>query len=121
MRSAPVIAAAVWWSLAATVAGQQVTPATQPPHNPGQEVASEQAQGPALDIGPAQLRIGGYLGVTGIYRSTNSGGGPGTNFATTPYDGTVAGSVSETRLSAQSSRISIRVDAPFPEARFKRL
>jgi hypothetical protein len=102
--------------------GQTQPPATpEPPHNPTQEVAGEQARGPALDVGPAKLRIGGYLGVTGIYRSTNSGGGPGTNFATTPYVDTLQGSVSEFRLSAQSSRISIRVDAPFPEARFRNL
>lgn len=93
----------------------------QPPHNPGQEIAGEQAEGATLDIGPAKLRIGGYLGVTGLYRSTNSGGGPGTNFGTIPYEDTLPGNVSETRLTAQSSRISIRVDAPFPEARFRNL
>ena len=67
--------------------------------------------------------IGGYLGVTGIYRSTNSGGGTGTSFASIPYEDTVQGNVSETRLSAQSSRISLRVDADFPEpeTRFRRL
>ena len=141
MRAVSCIAVLVWWGLAATGAGQEPQPAgevssgspapavqSQPqppppptPHNPGQEVAGERAEGPALDIGPAKLRVGGYLGVTGIYRSTNSGGGPGTNFATTPYDDTLPGSVSETRLSAQSSRLSIRVDAAFSEARFNRL
>ena len=141
MRAALVIVCVVWWSAAAATAGQQQAPAadgtsgtpapavqgqpqppvTPPPHNPGQEVAGEQAEGPALDVGPAKLRVGGYLGATGIYRSTNSGGGPGTNFATTPYDDTLPGSVSETRLSAQSSRLSIRVDAAFTEARFSRL
>lgn len=111
----------------ATAAGPAVDPAQPPaggpqrPHNPGQEVAGEQAEGAMLDVGPARLRIGGYLGVTGIYRSTNSGGGPGTNFATTPYEDTRPGAVSETRLTAQSSRLSIRVDAPFPEARFQSL
>ena len=76
-----------------------------------------------MEIGPARLRIGGYLGVTGIYRSTNSGGGPGTSFASIPYRDTLQGNVSETRLSAQSSRISLRVDAEFPEpdTRFRRL
>lgn len=74
-----------------------------------------------MDVGPARLRIGGYVGVTGIYRSTNSGGGPGTNFATIPFEDTLPGNVSETRLTAQSSRLSIRVDAPFPEARFRSL
>ena len=33
----------------------------------------------------------------------------------------MAGSVSETRLTAQSSRLSIRVDAPFTEARFRNI
>src|ERR1044072_1159306 len=59
----------------------------------------------------------------GIYRSTNSGGGMGTNFASIPYENTLQGNVSETRLTAQSSRISLRVDAEFPEpeTRFRRL
>ena len=59
--------------------------AGQQPANPTQEIAREQPEGPALEIGPARLRIGGYLGVTGIYRSTNSGGGTGTSFASITY------------------------------------
>ena len=129
--------AAIWVFLAVPIAGQQpgapdqavsappsaqtAQPPAGRPLNPAQEVSGEQAEGQALDIGPARLRIGGYLGVTGIYRSTNSGGGPGTSFGVIPYEDTLQGNVSEARLSAQSSRISIRVDAPFPEARFRRL
>ena len=46
----------------------------------------------------------------------------GTNFATIPYADTVQGNVSESRLSAQASRLSIRVDADYPEGpRFHRL
>ena len=105
-----------------TPQAQQV-PAPPRPANPTQEIAGEKPEGPALEVGPARLRIGGYLGVTGIYRSTNIGGGIGTSFATIPYTDTVQGNVSETRLSAQSSRISLRVDAEFPEpdTRFRRL
>ncbi len=114
---------------ASVTAGQEVppppqqVPAAEQPANPTQEIAGEQPEGPALEIGPARLRVGGYLGVTGIYRSTNSGGGPGTSFASIPYEDTVQGNVSEARLSAQSSRISLRVDAEFPEpdTRFRRL
>jgi hypothetical protein len=104
-------------------ASSQAPKPVQQPANPTQEVAREQPEGPALAAGPARIRLGGYLGVTGIYRSTNSGGGPGTNFATIPYEDLVEGNVSETRLSAQSSRISLRVDADFPEpeTRFRRL
>jgi hypothetical protein len=127
-------ATAVLCLLFASISGGQdvsTTPAPQAqqvqapprPANPTQEIAGEKPEGPALEIGPARLRIGGYLGVTGIYRSTNIGGGTGTSFASIPYRDTVQGNVSETRLSAQSSRISLRVDAEFPEpdTRFRRL
>src|SRR5262252_8469436 len=91
------------------------TPSGQPPVNPTQEIAKETPEGPALLAGPTEIRIGGYLGVTGIFRSTNNGGGTGTNFATIPYDDAAAGNVSEARLSAQPSRLSIRVNAaPVP-------
>jgi hypothetical protein len=94
----------------------------QPPLNPSQEVAKEKPDGPSIAAGPAKLRIGGYVGLHGIYRSTNSGGGVGTSFGSTPYANTVQGNVSESRLSAQASRLSIRVDADYPdEARFRRL
>ena len=109
----------------ATVAAAQPAPPSQlPPRplNPTQEIAKEQPEGPSLAVGPARLRIGGYVGLHGIYRSTNSGGGVGTNFATIPYADTVQGNVSESRLSAQASRLSIRVDADYPEGpRFNRL
>jgi hypothetical protein len=112
--------------LVVAVPGAAQTPPTQPPEqkplNPTQEIAREQAEGPALAAGPAKIRIGGYVGLHGIYRSTNSGGGVGTSFASIPYEDTVRGNVSETRLSAQASRLSLRVDADFPQdARFRRL
>ena len=112
--------------LVIAVAGAAQTPPAQPaeqkPLNPTQEIAKEQAEGPALAVGPAKLRIGGYVGLHGIYRSTNSGGGVGTSFASIPYEDTIRGNVSETRLSAQASRLSLRVDADFPQdARFRRL
>jgi hypothetical protein len=109
----------------ATVAAAQ-TPSGQPaearPLDPSQEIAKEQPAGPAIAVGPAKLRVGGYVGLHAIYRSTNSGGGVGTNFATTPYADIVQGNVSESRLTAQASRLSIRVDADYPEGpRFHRL
>ena len=91
--------------------------------NPTQEIAEEQAEGSALEVGAVELRIGGYLGVTGMYRSTNSGGGRGHIVRVDPYEDGVEGNVRETRLSAESSRLSLRVDAEFPEAgeRFNRM
>ncbi|HJZ73556.1 MAG TPA: hypothetical protein VKE51_17560 [Vicinamibacterales bacterium] len=93
---------------------QQTAPGQQP-LNPSQELAKEQPEGNALQVGPAELRIGGYLGLTGIHRSTNGGGGTGTDFESLPYPDTLEGNVSETRFSAQQSRISLRVDADVPE------
>src|SRR5262245_17572073 len=95
---------------ASSAAGQ--TPPTPPEQmNPTQEVAGEKPSGPAIVAGPTEIRIGGYLGLTGSYRSTASGGSPGTSFASIPYDDTVTGNVSEARLTAQASRLSIRVNA----------
>ena len=93
------------------------------PLNPTQEVAGEKTEGPAITVGSAQLRVGGYLGVTGLYRSTNGGGGTGTSFASIPYKDQLQGNVSESRLTAQASKISLRVDADFPEdrPRFRKL
>src|SRR5262245_13380898 len=76
--------------------------------NPTQEIAKETPEGPALNAGPTEIRISGYLGVTGIFRSTNVGGGTGTSFASIPYNDTVEGNLSEARVTAQSSRLSIR-------------
>jgi hypothetical protein len=97
--------------VALPAAGQQTPPPAPEPANPTQEVAGETPSGPAIVAGSTEIRIGGYLGLTGIYHSTASGGSPGTSFASIPYDDTILGTVSETRLSAQPSRLSIRVNA----------
>lgn len=67
---------------------------------------------------PLQLRIGsatitpvGFMDFTAVYRSTNPGSGIGTNFGSVPYNNAVNGNISEFRLSAQNSRIGLRVDA----------
>src|SRR5262245_25857076 len=56
---------------------------------PQQEIAGREPTGPAIPVGPARLRIGGYLGLTAIYRSTNVSGGTGTNFNSIPFENTV--------------------------------
>jgi len=69
---------------------------------------------------PLQLKIGdayiipvGFMDMTSVTRSTNPGTGIGTNFGSIPYKGTQAGSLTETRLSPQNSRIGARIDAGF--------
>src|SRR5262245_14759692 len=84
--------------LAPCVVEGQTSQTPQPPQrplNPTQEVAGEVPAGPSIAIGPAELRVGGYLGLTGLHRSTNGGGGTGTSFAALPYADTLRGNVSE--------------------------
>ena len=76
-----------------------------------QEVAEEKPVQPALQLGPAKLRFIGYVALTGLYRSNNSGGNVGTSFGGIPFDNTVAGHQTEFRLSPQSTRFAIRADA----------
>lgn len=117
-RKLPAVAALILCSSGPALAQAVSSPPNQQPEqNPTQEIAKEQPEGPAIIVGPTQIRIGGYLGLTGIFRSTNSGGGPGTDFAGIPYSDTVQGNVSEARLSAQASRLSIRINAPASSGR----
>jgi hypothetical protein len=70
--------------------------------------------------GPMQIRLGnativpvGFLDMTSITRSTNTGNGIATNFGSIPYGNTQLGSLTESRLSVQNSRLGMRVDTGF--------
>jgi hypothetical protein len=77
----------------------------------GPEIADVTPDTPAVALGPARLRLIGYPALTSLWRSTNSGGNVGTSFASLPFSSTVPGNTSEFRLSPQSTRLAIRVDA----------
>jgi hypothetical protein len=77
----------------------------------GPEIADVTPDTPALNLGPAKVRLIGYTALTGLYRTTNSGGNVGTSFANLPFNNTVPGNTSEFRLSAQSTRLAVRADA----------
>jgi hypothetical protein len=68
----------------------------------------------AIHVGDADLLLGGFLDLTSITRSTATGNGIGTNFSNFPFTTTPAGAVnptgnlSETRFSAQNSRLSLQ-------------
>jgi hypothetical protein len=100
----------------------QVKPSDQQPLSPeaqhveeelqrGPEIADVTPNTPKLQLGPAAVRIIGYPALTTVYRTTNSGGNVGTNFTGIPFSDTVPGNASEFRLSTQSTRLAIRVDA----------
>lgn len=74
-------------------------------------VAGAQESPLQLHIGSASITPVGFMDFTAVFRSTNPGSGIGTNFGSIPYNTGVNGNISEFRLSAQNSRIGLRVDA----------
>jgi hypothetical protein len=76
----------------------------------GPEIADPKPDTPALNLGPAKLRILGYPSMTVLYRSTNSGGNVGTSFAGLPFGNAWQGNTSEFRISPQSTRLALRAD-----------
>ena len=64
----------------------------------------------AFHLGSATFTPSGWVDFTAYLRSTDVGSGLGTNFLSIPYSNTPQGGLSETRLTAQSSRFAFRVD-----------
>jgi hypothetical protein len=60
-------------------------------------------------IGDAEFTPGGFMDLTNVFRSTNVGSGIGTSFTGIPYNNTAAGNNTEDRLSAQNSRLTLKV------------
>jgi hypothetical protein len=74
----------------------------------------------AFRIGSANFTPLGFMDFTGVFRSTTVGSGVGTSFGSIPYSntsGTTIGPLSETRFSAQNSRIGLRVDSNVGDAK----
>jgi len=74
----------------------------------------QQSEAPSplqLKIGDATITPVGFMDLTNVWRSAGTGAGIGTNFGSVPFNNTVTGRLTEDRLSAQNSRVGIRVDA----------
>ena len=67
----------------------------------------------SLRVGGAEFTPGGFLDLTFFWRSTNVGNGYGTNFFAIPYANTIPGQITETRFTAENSRISLKVTSNF--------
>jgi hypothetical protein len=78
-----------------------------------QQAAPQGGQSPlSFKIGAAQFTPGGFLDAAAFYRTKNLGSGLATSFGTVPFNNVVPqGHLSETHISAQYSRLSLRVDA----------
>jgi hypothetical protein len=65
----------------------------------------------SFKIGSAEFTPGGFLDLTTFFRSTNVGSGIATAFGSIPFNNQLPQArLSETRLSAQYSRLSLKVD-----------
>src|SRR4029077_12681092 len=65
----------------------------------------------SFKIGSAEFTPGGFLDFTTFYRSTNVGSGIATAFGAIPFNNQLPQArLSETHLSAQYSRLSLKVD-----------
>lgn len=62
----------------------------------------------AIEIGGFEIAPIGYLALTGVSRATNTGTATTTNFGAIPFDNTIQGNNTETRLSAQNSVLGLR-------------
>jgi hypothetical protein len=86
-------------------------------------VSAQQAAPPsaplAVHIGDSDFLIGGFMDMTSITRSTNTGNGIGTSFGTIPFGNVPAGNLSETKFSAQNSRVSLQITSKVGEASLK--
>jgi hypothetical protein len=66
----------------------------------------------SITIGGAEFTPGGFVDLTGIFRSRDVGSGLGTNFTILPYDNSLPlGQLSEFRFTGQGSRLSLKVHA----------
>ncbi len=64
-------------------------------------------------IGGAEFTPGGFVDLTAFWRSTNVGSGYGTNFFSIPFANTFPGQITETRLTAENSRLTLKATSRF--------
>jgi hypothetical protein len=113
--NAPV-AASPAISVATPTATVAVTPSA-PSAAGAMSPQAEEKPGPLFfKIGAAEFYPLGFMDMTGFYRTTQLGG-IGTNFGAIAFNNALpAGRISESRFTAQNSRIGLRTHAKFGEA-----
>jgi hypothetical protein len=62
-------------------------------------------------IGIADFTPFGFMDFTGVYRNENTGSAIGSSFGSVPFSNGSTGQLSETKFSAQNSRVGLRVDS----------
>src|SRR5580704_127439 len=116
--TAPVAAGSPTGSAAINVPTSPAITPMAAPQTGGTVLSGDQGKSPlSFKIGAADFTPGGWADFTGIFRSTDIGSGTGTTFASMPYNtGLPQAGLSELRLTAQTSRISLKVEAPISDS-----
>jgi hypothetical protein len=96
---------------AAAPAGPALLSAASPGQSQNVYTEAQQQEGALyLKIGGATFTPGGWVDFTSINRSTDVGSGFTTALGSIPFNNTVTGGLTESRLTAQNSRFSLRAD-----------
>jgi hypothetical protein len=118
IAAAPAPAAATTTTTTTSPMPVMATPAAPggPPGYSGAASAGVAVTGSAQS--PLSFRIGiadftpfGFMDFTGVYRNETTGSSIGSSFGSVPFPNTEAAQLSETKFSAQNSRIGLRVDS----------
>lgn len=94
---------------------------TAEPATAATATVSDSPQGPAPEkesplsfkIGGAEFTPGGWIDFASVYRNVNIGSGLSTTFGTIPFNNTIQDRVHDMRLTAQYSRISLKVTSKY--------
>jgi hypothetical protein len=105
-------------SAAVSLVSQPAAGTAQPiPAQSGGSVENQKRSPLSFKLGPAEFTPGAWVDLTGIFRSTDIGSGTGTTFGSIPFNNTLPqAGLSELRFTAQTSRVSMRVDIPAGES-----
>lgn len=114
-----MIRARVWVSIPVVMMLSAAAAQAAPDDTAGPQAGEPPSSPLAIHVGDADLLIGGFMDATVIWRSTNHGNGIGTSFGTIPFNNTPQGHLSETRLSAQNSRLTLQATSTVGRAALK--
>jgi hypothetical protein len=67
----------------------------------------------AIRLGSAEFTPGGFLDLTAVFRSTNVGSGTATAFGSIPFANSPQGRLTESRFSAQASRLALKIASEY--------
>lgn len=98
---------------AAGLTGASPSVGPRPSEQTGSQINLVKPENPlSIKLGGAEFTPGGFVDLTGIFRSRDVGSGLGTNFTILPYNNTLPlGQLSEFRFTGQGSRLSLKVEA----------